>query len=179
MLSPATPDHQPSGARFMADDELITAARARELFDYNPENGELRWKVSDRGRTGCIAGWVWRNNRGKTTSYRYVEVGNKGYPAHRLIWLMMTGEWPDPLIDHINRDGLDNRWTNLREATAALNASNRGIRKDNKSGVPGVYWNKAKQKWYVTLHCGSFSDYDDAINAAATIRRFVESLRMD
>jgi hypothetical protein len=162
----------------MADDELITAARARELFDYNPENGELRWKVSDRGRTGCIAGWVWRNNRGKTTSYRYVEVGNKGYPAHRLIWLMMTGEWPDPLIDHINRDGLDNRWTNLRVATAAINASNRGLRSDNKSGMPSVSWNRSRRMWHVNVHVGYFSSKEAANDAATATRRFVTSLRM-
>lgn len=33
--------------------------------------------------------------------------------AHRVIWHMMTGEWPQHPVRHINGDKLDNRWSNL------------------------------------------------------------------
>jgi hypothetical protein len=50
-------------------------------------------------------------------------------------------------IDHINRDGLDNREVNLRVCTANENNKNARIRKDNKSGYKGVSWYPNRNKW--------------------------------
>jgi hypothetical protein len=43
-----------------------------------------------------------------------------------------------PLTDHINGDGLDNRRTNLREATPRQNKMNARTRSDSKTGFKGV-----------------------------------------
>ena len=50
-------------------------------------------------------------------------------------------------IDHRNRDGLDNRKTNLRVCTHAENMQNRSLAKNNKSGFKGVYLEKHAKKW--------------------------------
>ena len=42
-------------------------------------------------------------------------------------------------IDHINRDGLDNRLCNIREGSNRINSNNKRIQKNNTSGVKGVY----------------------------------------
>ena len=61
--------------------------------------------------------------------------------AHRLIWVWMTGEDPgDMVIDHINQDGLDNRWENLRKVTKSQNNANSpGHVNRRKSRFKGVY----------------------------------------
>lgn len=46
------------------------------------------------------------------------------------------------LVDHKNRDKLDNRKQNLRIVTARLNAWNRTKQKNNTSGVTGVHFEK-------------------------------------
>jgi len=51
------------------------------------------------------------------------------------------------LIDHINRDGLDNRRCNLRKCNHSQNKINTLMWKHNTSGVKGVSWDKKKKKW--------------------------------
>ncbi len=58
---------------------------------------------------------------------------------HRLVWLMEHGYWPKQPIDHINGDPLDNRVDNLRMADYKMNARNRAMMRNNKTGYTGVY----------------------------------------
>ena len=94
---------------------LPSQAELLQRFKYNPETGELTYKTAYGGRT---AG---------TKKDGYIRIRHKGhrYRAHRIIWMMMTGEDPQTLnIDHINGDRSDNRWSNLRLATKAQNGAN-------------------------------------------------------
>jgi hypothetical protein len=54
-------------------------------------------------------------------------------------------------VDHINRDTLDNRIENLQLATRREQALNQKMRKDNQSGLPGIYWEASKQRWHVAF----------------------------
>ncbi len=56
---------------------------------------------------------------------------------------------PGLKVDHISRDGCDNRRMNLRWATASQNAMNRKWKKPTKSGYKGVYWDR--NAWQVMV----------------------------
>jgi hypothetical protein len=42
------------------------------------------------------------------------------------------------MIDHANNDPFDNRWLNLRHATATENAISRNVSRNNKLGIKGI-----------------------------------------
>jgi hypothetical protein len=121
--------------------KVLTATQVRQFLNYNPKTGEFTWKAlfGNSSKTiGSVAG----------TKSRYVRIRlfYKFYLAHRLAYLYMTGVWPDEEIDHINGDGLDNRWSNLRPATHTQNMMN--SRKRMKNGLPkGVSRHKRSGKY--------------------------------
>lgn len=57
-------------------------------------------------------------------------------------------------VDHIDRNGLNCRRSNLRLATRSENMQNRKLASNNKSGYRGVSYDKVKQKWIATIGYG-------------------------
>lgn len=143
----------------------ITADRAREMLDYNPDTGVLAWKktFSNSAVAGSIAGCV-----SKKEGRSVIGLDKKRYRVHRIIYLIMTGEMPEE-IDHINGNGLDNRWINLRAVTHAENMRNRKVCSNNTTKIMGVTWNKLNQNWRarikrldVIAELGSYDSFFEA-----------------
>lgn len=107
--------------------------RIRELLSYDPEAGDLIWRVR-RGK--ILAG----SRAGRIASNGYVQISIDYHKisAHRLAWAIAYGEWPQSEIDHINGDRADNRLVNLRAATRTQNMANLGKSKRNTSGYKNV-----------------------------------------
>ena len=61
--------------------------------------------------------------------------------VHRVVFMMHYG-WLPNYIDHINRDGCDNRLENIRPACKSLNSQNRGAQANTKYGLRGIYKDK-------------------------------------
>lgn len=126
-----------------------TQARALEYFNYEPETGNLIFRERQRIEFDAL-GYARHMKRigtpaGSQNSNGYVKVLVDGtlYSAHRIIWLVVHGEWPEyPVfeIDHINGNRADNRIANLRKVTKSGNQRNAGPRVNNTSGVHGVNW---------------------------------------
>jgi hypothetical protein len=144
--------------------------KIEDLLDYNPDTGELIWKVN-RGRmarVGKVAGTA------SMTGHRQVIVMNKRLKAHRIAWYLHHGEWPDGQIDHINGIRDDNRIENLRVTDARGNCMNRCVRKGNVSGILGVNYRPNENKYCAhitykgkTFHLGYFNDKFEAARARA------------
>lgn len=150
-----------------AHDDL-TATEVRELFDYSPVTGVLTWKVSlsRRVRVGAAAGFVNISSAGPRLK---VGIHGQQYMVHRIIWLWMKGRWPRYEVDHENRDGLDNRWDNLRRATPSQNGINRRLQSNSTTGFKGVCLPTAKRRYTAHIkirgkhrHLGCFDTAEEA-----------------
>ena len=158
---------------------MIDFRLADALFNYDPESGDLTWRVDTSATPlGQCVGSVARHKIETYTSYINVRVLGDRYKAHRLAWLLQTGDWPQKHIDHIDGDGLNNSWGNLREATPEQNAYNQKVRSDSTSGVKGVSYDKKRGMWYVYIdvdkkrkHLGRYDTKDEAIAARSAAEK--------
>ena len=164
-----------------------------KLLSYQPQTGLLFWlprTASDFGFASCRQSTVdsWNDRNSGRPAFRTVdrdgylrgEIRGRKYRAHRVIWQMVYGDWPDGQIDHVNGDRADNRIANLRAATNAENQWNTRVRSDSTSGVKGVTWNKQRSKWQARIevsgrriHIGLFDDL-----RAASIARDAAARRL-
>ena len=119
-------------SRSVKDRVRPTQKRLRELFYYVAETGYLQ---RHKPRTNKVAFGCCSL---ATPGHYQVWVDGALYPAHVIIWVLVTGEWPDRDIDHANGVKTDNRWSNLRKASRSQNSANRKIHCNNVLGFKGV-----------------------------------------
>ena len=125
--------HRDKGSVFMRKIKLTQGYKTMvddEWYDYL---NQWRWYVLDCTPTIKYA-------------VRQVRVGKykqKVIRMHRVVSMCPT----HLLVDHINRDGLDNRAKNLKPCTQVENQINRKLSSNNKSGFNGVHWNKREKRW--------------------------------
>lgn len=119
-----------------------------EIFEYSEESPSgLVW-CKDRlagfgnGTVNAFAGDVAGSVDSNGYWLVYVSEANRKLSCHRIIWEIFNGEVPEKFqIDHIDGERHNNRIENLRVVSGAVNARNQKLRKDNTSGIQGVYWN--------------------------------------
>lgn len=80
-------------------------------------------------------------------------MGSNGYVIcmedgkHLKFHIEVMGKKKGLVLDHINRNRLDNRKCNLRFVTQEVNTLNRSIQSNNRCGVKGVYYDPSRNKW--------------------------------
>lgn len=147
--------------------KTLTQKRLKEVFSYCPDSGEFtRIRKPGSKKYGCVSST-------RSEGYVVIRVDNVLYKSHRLAFLYMQGEFPQFYVDHINGIKDDNRFCNLRLATAAEN--NQNLRKARGvSKILGATWNSAKMKWHAQVKFQGrnyhFGDFDTPEKAASAYR---------
>jgi len=137
----------------------ISVEYLNECFDPDFENGRLIWKVRPlhhfKDLKSCkswnarysktVAGNIYTRKSGYQ-SYQ-VSIQDRSYLVHRIIWAMSTGGWPENEIGHIDGNPLNNKLSNLEDIPHSKNMTFQKLKKNNKSGVNGVYWSNSRNAW--------------------------------
>lgn len=160
----------------------ITQENLKALLHYNPETGRFTWVVNYGGHIeyGKEAGGIDVDTRPGGKTYLRVTLYKQMFFMHRLAFLYMTGEFPKNVVDHIDGNGINNKWSNLRDVTIAENNRNNKKRIDNTSDVTGVSWNKKNENWNVNInhegqqiHLGTFDSKQEAIAARKSAEKIL------
>lgn len=117
--------------------------------------------------------WFGERSKNGRTGYAVTKsgYGRKGTKSIRMHQILMGDGEPGLEIDHKNRNGLDNRRSNLRWATKAQQRANQPVRVDSKTGFKGVnllhgkYWAAHIAAEGRQLHLGYFPSSEDAARA--------------
>ena len=138
-------------------------------FSYNPSTGSLTHKTPRKSiNIGKEVGSV------DSSGYKITCLIYKGrqvsWYVHRICYLMYYGTLPD-VIDHIDRDKLNNMLDNLRDGTGN-NQKNIRSHKGSTSQYLGVSWYKRDKKWQSHIrvtgkkkHLGYFDSEIEAAKA--------------
>lgn len=107
----------------------------------------------------------------------YWGVNSQGYSHARIEGKLIRLQryllnFPDAVVDHKNRNKLDNRKENLRICSQNNNSKNLSVKSNNQSGVAGVSRIKSTGKWRARImvdrreiNLGHFVHFEDAVTA--------------
>lgn len=172
--------------------DLPSVEDLKQIFDYEPDTGVLRWKqrYGDEPGVAIFNGKHAGNPAGAPhcRGYRQVAFKWKGRRikalVHRVCFSIHYGHAPH-MVDHRNNVRDDNRAANLRDADASKNQCNRSIA-GAKSGLKGVYTHQCTGKFFSQIlikgryeFLGVFETKEDCARAydAAAVRLHGEFAR--
>ena len=147
---------------------MLTQERLKRILHYDPDTGIFTNLIGRGGKhVGMRAGYI---NDAGTHICRRIGIDGRRYRTGHLAWFYMTGKWPLHTIDHINRDALDDRWCNLREATPQEQCVNRRNWGSHSRGVSrkGNRYRARITQDGKTLFLGSFKTEAEAVDAYDT-----------
>jgi len=93
---------------------------------------------------------------GLRNSYKYVNLWRDKVAYKKSIHRLVAEHFIDnpenkPIVDHIDRDKLNNMYWNLRWATISENGLNSGVQKNNRLGEKYISFVKSRNKFIVQM----------------------------
>ena len=144
--------------------EIIILKEYALIVLYNKENIKINEALIDINDIEKVKNFKWRLTHG------YANNRMTGIALQNLIMDFVPNKIN--IVDHINRNRLDCRKSNLRIVDYFINGYNKGKQSNNTSGYPGVRWNKIRKKWTSTIkinkkniNLGGYETLEDAICA--------------
>lgn len=140
-------------------------------------NGYENYEISDHGNIKIIKTNKMLKPRDNNIGYYIITLSKDGIKStlkiHRLVAeAFLENPHNKECVDHIDRNKLNNHISNLRYATKSENNMNQSKRSDNTSGITGVNFDKARNKWKAQIqkdgkkiNLGSFETKEEAIEA--------------
>lgn len=140
-------------------------------------DGYPKYFVSNFGRVMNIKTKRILKPNGDDRGYYIVDLYKNGkkrhYRVHRLVGDAFC-ENPEnkPFIDHIDHNGFNNHYKNLRWVSSSENNRNKNLTSSNTSGYKGVSFDKCLNKWrstysmnYKKKHIGYFKTKEESAKA--------------
>lgn len=133
-----------------------------DIVEIHTKKGDII--IIDRDDFDLVKKYCWHVNY---QGYAMTQIDKKKILMHRLLLNILDDK--DILIDHKNRNRLDNRKSNLSKVRHRENSQNTKIYINNKSGVKGVVYDKNIKKYrsyisidYKRIYGGNFDTLDEA-----------------
>lgn len=164
-------------------DHIITVKELRQKFKYHPE-GYLIRKVKTHTRS-FIGEIVFGYSSGikNNLEYKRLKIKKKYIPFHVAIFAVVKNKFPKNILDHKDKNGLNNKIANLREATYSQNTFNTKINSRNKTGHRGIFWVKTRAKWKVILCTNKkyhfLGEFKNKLDAIKVQKRFIKKHHKD
>lgn len=127
-----------------------------------------------------LSKYKWHFCGGYASRLVHIRMEN-GKPIHKREWLhRIINNTPSSMdTDHINRNRLDNRKSNLRSVTRSVNMHNKGkVNNNSKSNLQGAFLRADRNKWrsYINIggkptYLGSFNTELEAHKAYMKVKR--------
>ena len=139
------------------DDSIRCKKRKTNIYDLTNEYGighldDDEIFLFDLEDYEIISKYYWVIKYGNNGKYKRVvtccKLNGKKY-KNLSMHQLLTGK---KNIDHINRNPLDNRKCNFREATYQENSQNRSKQSNNTSGIIGVLFRNDTSKWVARIN---------------------------
>jgi len=159
---------------------LIPQRVLLRLYDFNFEEGTTtykeNWEIYDHNYS-----WLtccrWNTRIGQSilgapfnNGYASTHLWGKRHTYHRLLYYAYTGKQPN-MIDHKDKNRLNNRINNLREANNHINQNNQKISTQGISKKSSGYWGVRVCYNKERLYLGTYPTEQSAIKAR---NKFIE-----
>jgi hypothetical protein len=133
--------------------------------EYKDSTVEFRISTGDLGRVMMASSW---NILKKPEGTLYVQGRRQGSQSRVLLHRYIMEPSSDMVVDHIDRNPLNNTRDNLRVVTQFDNMKNRGV--SNRTGHSGIYLENGRYVAKIgvnnkSLYLGMFKTLEEAIKA--------------